>query len=60
MNPCTLEWYPPLIVQDVPDALQPSDYNSKDGQVQILATTKQDSSLLDERRKARLVVLFYY
>lgn len=25
MNPCTLGWYLPLLVRDVPGALQPSD-----------------------------------
>lgn len=25
MNPCTLGWYLPLLVKDIPGALQPSD-----------------------------------
>ncbi|KAG1822617.1 uncharacterized protein BJ212DRAFT_1329202 [Suillus subaureus] len=33
MNPCTLEWYLPLLVKDIPGALQPSERNgSSDGE----------------------------
>lgn len=28
MNPCTLGWYLPLLVKDVPGALQPSEGNA--------------------------------
>lgn len=28
MNPCTLGWYLPLLVRDLPGALQPSDSNN--------------------------------
>ncbi|KAF7981491.1 hypothetical protein HWV62_33549 [Athelia sp. TMB] len=31
MNPCTLGWYLPLLVRDVPGALQPSDKPSSNG-----------------------------
>jgi hypothetical protein len=31
MNPCTLGWYLPLLVKDVPGALQPSESKSKRG-----------------------------
>jgi len=30
MNPCTLGWYLPLLVKDVPGALQPSEGGDKD------------------------------
>jgi len=29
MNPCTLGWYLPLLVKDLPGALQPSEKNSE-------------------------------
>ena len=31
MNPCTLGWYLPLLVKDVPGALQPSDQDGDQG-----------------------------
>jgi hypothetical protein len=31
MNPCTLGWYLPLLVKDVPGALQPSESRSSGG-----------------------------
>lgn len=31
MNPCTLGWYLPLLVKDVPGALQPSDGDQRKG-----------------------------
>jgi protein NUD1 len=30
MNPCTLGWYLPLLVKDVPGALQPSEQGGKE------------------------------
>lgn len=29
MNPCTLGWYLPLLVKDVPGALQPSEHKDR-------------------------------
>jgi hypothetical protein len=31
MNPCTLGWYLPLLVRDVPGALQPSEQDADQG-----------------------------
>jgi hypothetical protein len=31
MNPCTLGWYLPLLVKDVPGALQPSEQDGDQG-----------------------------
>jgi len=33
MNPCTLGWYLPLLVRDVPSALQPSEASSGTGKM---------------------------
>ena len=32
MNPCTLGWYLPLLVRDVPGALQPSEQDGDQGE----------------------------
>ena len=40
MNPCTLGWYLPLIVKDVPGALQPSD-----GKNELLKSTVAGSAM---------------
>ena len=41
MNPCTLGWYLPLLVRDVPGALQPSEQDGDRGE----GKTKEGSSL---------------
>ncbi|KAI0689252.1 hypothetical protein BC835DRAFT_1308449 [Cytidiella melzeri] len=43
MNPCTLGWYLPLLVKDVPGALQPSDDNEDRRSPTVLPRTSPSS-----------------
>jgi len=58
MNPCTLGWYLPLLVRDVPGALQPSESVEKTAAKQRVGWQELDSKfrrdLPDESYVGRL------
>jgi len=54
MNPCTLGWYLPLLVKDVPGALQPSEGKKKGEQGWQELDSKFRRDLPDEAYIGRL------
>jgi len=42
MNPCTLGWYLPLLVKDVPGALQPSEQDGDQGESERKGSGNKD------------------
>lgn len=52
MNPCTLGWYLPLLVRDIPGALQPSEGKGDSGWQELDSKFRRD--LPDESYIGRL------